>query len=157
MNVYERTTCACTDCVNCCKTQPGSLHPGDFERIADHLGETREQAKLHFWKSPGALVARLDPTGKPLERVRIGTITPRMVNGRCVFLDEQDRCRIHPVAPVGCAYFDTHMGAREGQTRAAAHIRAIAGSLSYQRLRDELSDATSYRPTPHGPYVTDRC
>src|SRR5258708_4879591 len=101
---FERTVCACRECVQCCKDQPGPLMPGDFERIAEFLGETPEQAQSHFWASPGAM-AKVKETG---EIIKIGTITPKREKGRCVFLDENDRCKIHPVAPFGCAYFDTH-------------------------------------------------
>jgi len=140
---FDRTVCACKTCTNCCRVQPGPLAHGDFERIADFLGEDREQAKRHFWASPGALV-RLGSG----ETVRVGTITPKRVKGRCVFLDENDRCKIHPVAPFGCAYFDTHM----------SHVTAMPRSLwmlktqvepEYQALRDQLPYATSYRPVAY--------
>jgi hypothetical protein len=32
-------------CVGCCKRQPASLHPADFERIAAYVGATLEAAK----------------------------------------------------------------------------------------------------------------
>lgn len=141
-DAFERTSCACRDCVACCETQPGSLAPGDFERIADFLGESREQAKIHFWASPGALVADTR-TGRTY---RIGTITPKRKGGRCVFLDIRNRCRIHPVAPYGCAYFDTHMSAAEGRRRSTPHLLAIARDAEYQALREELPAATSWKP-----------
>lgn len=141
---FERTTCACSDCVDCCKQQPASLHPGDFERIAAFLGETLEAAKRFFWASPGALVGKL--VNGQVHTFRIGTITPRLVDGRCVFLDAQDRCQIHTVAPFGCAYFDTHMGTEEGQRRGMWHLRAVATDDEYQRLRDSLPKATSHTP-----------
>lgn len=136
---FHRTTCACDGCKACCKRQAGPLATGDFERIAEHLGETHEQAKEHFWASPGALVKEDGGT------IRVGTITPRMRRGRCVFLDENDRCKIHAVAPFGCAHFDTHMSA------GIAHPRSVAlvidqMSPDYQKLRNELPYATHYKP-----------
>lgn len=140
--MFVRTTCACSECVACCKRQPGPLAPGEFERIAEFLGEDRETAKRHFCASPGALVMDTS-TGR---QFRIGTITPRMERKRCVFLDEQDRCRIHAVAPFGCAMFDTHMSAAEGRRR-GSWLAAEQQDDGYQALRRELPFATSYKPT----------
>jgi Fe-S-cluster containining protein len=139
---FDRTTCACKTCVQCCKDQPGPLMPGDFERIATFLQETPEQAREHFWASPGALVRNM-VTGV---MYRIGSITPRRVKGRCVFLDEQDRCRIHPVAPYGCAYFDTHMDMTEGYRRGTWLWELVKISDAYTALRSLLPFATSYKP-----------
>jgi Fe-S-cluster containining protein len=140
---FKRTTCACKQCVDCCKRQPGCLIEGDFERIADHLGETKEQAKEHFWASPGALVKT-----EGGQVVRVGTITPRYRKGRCVFLDENDRCKIHSVAPFGCAFLDTHMSREYAMPRSLAAVRSQC-SDQYQKLRDELPYATHYKPTKY--------
>lgn len=138
---FQRTTCACADCVQCCKDQPGCLIPGDLEKIAEHLGKTPEDAKAYFWASPGAVV--MDVVRG--EIFRVGAITPRRENGRCVFLDNNDYCKIHAVAPAGCAFFDTHMPVMEGQTRAHWMIREQLDP-EYQALRDTLPPATSYQP-----------
>jgi Fe-S-cluster containining protein len=138
---FTRTTCACATCVQCCKDQPGSLVPGDLERIAAHLGEPVDAARRHFVASPGALVGD-SQTGRVF---RIGTITPAYEHGRCVFLDEHDRCRVHAVAPAGCAYFDTHQSREEGQRRGAWLVRQQLDP-EYQRLRDSLPAAQHYKP-----------
>jgi Fe-S-cluster containining protein len=142
---FTRTKCACEGCIRCCKRQPGPLAPGDFERIAEHLGETREEAKQHFWASPGA-IARFTQGG---DAFRVGTITPRFRKGRCVFLDENDRCKIHPVAPFGCAYFDTHQGKATAVQRSIWLINAQANSKEYEQLRNELPYATHYKPSQY--------
>jgi len=136
-----RTSCACTACVACCHRQPGPLVPGDLEKIAAHLGEPVEVAKAHFWASGGALVQD-QRTGR---QFRIGSITPRLVRGRCVFLDDADRCRVHAVAPFGCAYFDTHMSAAEGQRR-GTWLALQQQDDDYQAVRRTLPFATSYKP-----------
>ena len=80
---FSRTHCACPECQACCRRQPGPLVPGDLERIAAHLQLPVRVAALKFWASPGGVVANR-ATG---EQVRVGTITPRMREGRCVFLE----------------------------------------------------------------------
>jgi Fe-S-cluster containining protein len=138
---FARTVCACAACTACCKSQPGSLARGDLERIAAHLGESPEAAEVHFCASPGAMVMNT-ATGRQFS---VGTITPRFVRGRCVFLDEQDRCRVHQVAPAGCAYFDTHQSTAEGDRR-SAWLVADQQHPDYQRLRERLPFATHYKP-----------
>ncbi len=127
---FKRTVCACSKCVACCKRQPGPLAPGDVERIEAFLGEPVEK---YLVASRGSLVKNL-LTG--IARW-VGTITPRFAKGRCVFLDVDDRCKIHPVAPFGCAYFDTHQGNSEGQRR-VWFIKRIQESAEYRALRAKL-------------------
>lgn len=139
---FPRTpSCACADCVACCHDQPGSLAPGDLERIAAHLGKPVAAILAKFWASPGALLAN-SRTG---ETLRVGTITPTLRHGRCVFLDAADRCTIHPVAPFGCTHFDTHMPAAEAQPRSRWLVLQQA-TAAYQSLRRTLAPATRYRP-----------
>lgn len=139
---FTRTTCACRECVACCERQPGPLAPGDLENICAALSMTLEEARDYFVASPGALVGN-SATG---ERFRIGTITPRRQKpgGPCVFLDEQQRCRIHAVAPFGCAYFDTHMNLKKANKRSVWLARATA-SAAYQYLR------SLFRPAEETP------
>jgi Fe-S-cluster containining protein len=140
-SLFERTTCACERCKACCKRQPGSLIPGDYERIKQHLGATEETMRTLFWASPGALAKTW--LGK---LIRIGTITPQYKKGRCVFLDENDRCRIHAVAPFGCSHFDTHMSWSEGQKRSMWMAEQQKDDKEYQALRDKLPYATHHKP-----------
>ena len=128
--------------MRCCHDQPGSLAAGDLERIAAHLGQPVRVAALKFWASPGALVMN-SRTG---ETFRIGTITPRLKHGRCVFLDpESNACTIHAVAPAGCALFDTHMSAEHAQPIGSWLARSQQDA-AYQSLRRTLPAATSYQP-----------
>jgi Fe-S-cluster containining protein len=152
---FDRTTCACESCTACCKRQPGPLAHGDFERIAAFLGETHEQAKEHFWASPGALVQVGNRAGTEHQTIRVGTITPRFRKGRCVFLDENDRCKIHPVSPFGCSHFDTHMSNERALPRSLWLVRSQTDP-EYQKLRDELPYATSYRPAPYQGFINPR-
>jgi Fe-S-cluster containining protein len=138
---FTRTVCGCAECQQCCRDQPGPLAPGDFERIAGYLGETPIEAQAHFWASPGAVLGT-----RSGQMLRVGTITPRRVNGRCTFLSDAGACTIHPVAPFGCAYFDPHQPVEEGQRRSVWLHLAIHRLPAYARLRARLMTATSWRP-----------
>ena len=113
----ERTKCACNTCVACCKAMPGCLIPGDLERIQAHVGRPDGEFVLeHFRASDGAKV--LKEVGGQLYQISVPTIVPaQKEDGSCVFLDENDHCSIHEVAPFGCAYHDTHMSAEEADPR----------------------------------------
>lgn len=137
---FKRTSCACAECVKCCKRQPGPLAGGDYERIQEHLGASDDEMKKLFCASPGALVLR----GGVVRRV--GTITPQRRKGKCVFLDDNDRCKIHAVAPFGCSHFDTHMGAAMAQERSQWLVRTQENP-AYQQLRKQLPYTGSYKPS----------
>lgn len=149
MGGFERTACACPECVACCTSQPGPLAPSDLVPIEkalglDGLGPAAKLLTLRrvLWASPGAVVQdRLTGAVRT-----IGTITPQLKDGRCVFLGPDDRCRIHAVAPAGCAYFDTHMPPEVYVPRSQALYVAIEADTEYQRLRAELPPAESWRP-----------
>jgi hypothetical protein len=113
-----------------------------MEAIARHLGASVEAVLPLFWASPGALV-RDTATGREF---MIPTITPRMRGGRCVFLDDTDRCTVHAAAPFGCAYADTHMPGHEWHRRAMWLYGRIRDSVQYAALRAILPKATSWRP-----------
>lgn len=110
-----------------------------MDRIAEFLKITGEEAKKFFVASPGAL---LNDNGVTR---RVGTITPKRVKSRCIFLDENDRCKIHPVAPTACAYFDTHMSRSMAMHRSVELVRRQE-SAGYQALRNQLPYSQHYKP-----------
>jgi hypothetical protein len=62
-------------------------------------------AEENLLASPGALVA------KDGEMFRIPTLVPTVqLNGACINLTEDNKCRIHDVAPFGCSFFDCGSG-----------------------------------------------
>jgi len=120
---YERTVCACVECVNNCRHIPGYLIPADVGRIARHLGFTNlvEFAFRYLLASPGATVMQAGHV------FQIPTLVPRRKqDGSCVFLDEQNRCRIHEVSPYGCAFFDVHQSHAEANRRSSRGLQDIA-------------------------------
>ena len=131
---FERTVCDCPDCSRHCTSCPGMLIPGDMERMAEHLGVYPHIYLANgLLASPGAVVVVQGSI------CRIPTIVPAMASygkagKRCVFLNTDDTCKVHPVAPYGCAYFDDHMSGAEGDQRSKAALLSILRSASYQRV-----------------------
>lgn len=96
---------------------PGCLVPGDLERIQEFVGDPRPEFVLeNFVASDGAKVAKQIKGTTYI--IAVPSIVPaQKADGRCVFLDDQDRCKIHPVSPFGCSRHDTHLSAAEGNRR----------------------------------------
>lgn len=138
---FNRTVCACDQCVKCCKQQPGYALPGEPERIAERVGKPVEEL---FWASPGATV--MDTRTKIVSQIR--TITPQFKDGRCVLLGPDDRCTVHDIAPFGCAYFDTHQGRTEGHNRSVHGLKILMNDPDYAKLRSRLPLATHHKPRP---------
>lgn len=139
---FERTVCACADDVFNCYLQPGYLGRGDAERIAGALGRTELDPDLF---RRGVAVLGNAATGRRLE---VATIVPAKRDGRCVFLDANDRCEIHAVAPFGCAYFDVHQTHAEADRRSLWMLQLIASDDDYRRVAISLA----WKETP-----TRRC
>lgn len=58
---------------------------------------------------------------------QIPTLVPRRKeNGSCVFLDENNLCKIHEISPFGCALFDSHQSVDEANMRSSRGLQEIA-------------------------------
>lgn len=105
-----------------CKFIPGYLIPADLERIAAHMGSPgiANWAKDHLLASKGAKIIRM---GKLL---RIPTLVParNLATGHCMHY-ENGQCKIHPVAPFGCAFFDATQSDAEAQRRSIQGLMAV--------------------------------
>lgn len=115
---------------------PGALALEDLEPIREELGAStlNDLATSSLLVSDGALVAL--PNGK---EIRLRTLVPAtQSDGSCQFL-QNDRCRIHRVAPFGCSHFDAHMSKEESDRRS----HALCVSLAEDAARGgEYSDLT---------------
>ncbi len=146
---FERTTCDCACCTVGCRTMPGSLIPGDVERIAAHAGHDDDVVWIldHFLASPGAKVARraadaevalgISLRGEHYSAAmvifRVPTIVPRQrPDGSCVFLDDAGHCTVHAVAPFGCAYHNTHLDEADAHKRSQY---AVQQQMAGQKTR----------------------
>lgn len=152
--MFERTACDCEQCVTCCVHIPGSLIPGDLERIAEHLGrEPDTRFKTEFFNaSDGAKIIVWDESGA--HPMQIPTIVPKLTKKGCIFLKDR-KCTIHEVAPFGCAYVDPHMSKEDGDLRCRAAVEAQAAdwvvSGPYSRMWS-LLDVNGHRAIP----ITER-
>jgi len=119
-DTFERTRCACQQCVTACRHMPGSLIPQDLERLPVLGDQSLEQwAEQYLRASDGAIVRRESGRAK-----RIPTLVPvSREDGSCVFL-ENDRCTVHERSPFGCSHHDTHMNERQGHQVSAAAVVA---------------------------------
>lgn len=134
---FDRTICACGECQAACDRHPGYMAPGDWERIAAHIGVDADRVAHLFERGDGVVVGDR-ATGKMW---RIPTIRPRFRDtGRCVFLDDQHRCTVHAVAPAGCAYHDMHLPAAEANRRSMWFLRRIQDDADYRARWRALPD-----------------
>lgn len=115
---YERTICACDECIKHCQFMPGFLIPADLTRMIPPDVVPTEWAEDCLLASPGALVLK---AGRVF---RIHTLVPAVkADGSCIHLNADKRCDIHAIAPFGCAFFDC--GPYEAQTE-RSHLGLIA-------------------------------
>ncbi|MBL8794108.1 MAG: hypothetical protein JNM56_09390 [Planctomycetia bacterium] len=145
-----RTVCDCTDCVLNCRFLPGYLVPADLSRIGEHLAPDEDLlawSREHLLASPGAQVMRDDRV------FRIRTLVPaRREDGACRFLTAADRCAIHPVAPFGCAFFDTHQTREDSDARSKLGLQAVLEAWqsgdTYAQVWAMLAEAGRVAPPP---------
>ncbi len=118
----EDMACSCEKCVECCTRTPGWFAPGEAEKAAKHMNLTMEafinkylvrdywcgdltdkdhgdegfSGDVYVW-APRKDGQKFYP-GDP----KTATWGSAFDHGRCVFLDENDRCKIHAVKPKEC-------------------------------------------------------
>lgn len=97
---FARTSCACDWCRSWCERMPGYLIPSDLERLIPAGADPYLWAADNLRASDGAIVS----IGH--QKVRVPSLTPADVDGRCVNLQDDGRCAVHDNAPFGCAFFD---------------------------------------------------
>jgi hypothetical protein len=124
---YARSVCDCVQCQTNCKFIPGFLIPADIKPISIYLGmSVLDMATKYLEPSPGALVAK----AKKPRPFRIPTIVPRLVEAGCIFFDDSScTCKIHEVAPFGCAFFDCRMSLDVSAKLSVAGLTLIAKAM----------------------------
>lgn len=119
--VFDRTECACEQCVACCKHMPGYLAFGDLGVLAMGLRVENLADLVPFLQASEGPIVMNQIAGLAY---RIPTIVPAMNDRGCVFLQD-DRCKVHAHAPFGCGWFDPHMTKDLGDVRSQYALKQI--------------------------------
>ena len=100
----KRNECQCDKCKTACRTTPGWFLPGEAEALADYMGMPLKQVFDEYlavnWFVGPPMVFALAPA---LVEYDAGEEYPADPRGTCVFLSDEDLCKIHPVKPHECA------------------------------------------------------
>ncbi|MDP3765102.1 MAG: YkgJ family cysteine cluster protein [Nanoarchaeota archaeon] len=85
--------CECSACANGCKYGSGFLADEDVSKIAKHLGINEEVLKKEFLEE--------------FEKFNTKKLRPKILRknkqyGKCIFFDEESRCKIHEAKPLEC-------------------------------------------------------
>ncbi len=106
-------SCTCAECVSCCTRTPGWFAPGEAEKAAALVGMPFDEFRsaflvLDYWEGgDDGRIFVLAPGKVEIEEKARGAQRPvtwgyAFRRGRCVFLSEDDRCRIHEAKPMEC-------------------------------------------------------
>ena len=95
---FPRKPCECSLCVGACR-DPGYLIPTDLERLGI---KTADDARGWIRASMNYAVAVTGGYG--LLRALVPTVNAE--TKVCRWMDKDNRCTVHDVAPFGCAYFN---------------------------------------------------
>jgi len=112
--------CICDECVSACRNDPGRLVPDDVSKLARRLGISERDLENDYLvrvpvASDGQTVHALAPAKRKGRRfvAEPGTDAPDYYaseQGRCIFLDDTDRCSVHEAKPFECG---AYMGCRD--------------------------------------------
>lgn len=88
LNKHTRLHFQCTACGKCCTGGDDhyiAMSPTEAEKIRTHLGVSRNWFQRRY-----------------VTHLTRDTLTARMLNGRCVFLDKKGQCKIYLLRPTQC-------------------------------------------------------
>jgi Fe-S-cluster containining protein len=111
--------CSCNECISACLNDPGRLVPDDMHRLSRFLKISECDLENDYLvkvpvTSNGHTANALAPAKKKGRRfiTAPGTIAPDYYaeeKGRCIFLNDKDRCLVHEAKPFECG---AYMGCR---------------------------------------------
>lgn len=129
---FKRTICSCNICRTNCKVIPGYLIYNDLINIYHFINPVvkfEQFIELYFLASDGAIVM------KNCNIFRIPTIVPKRNNqGYCIFLTNEEKCKIHSVAPFGCRYFDCKQTKEEADYISKYGLSSILENTVYKDI-----------------------
>lgn len=110
MTNTEDLSCQCTSCVSLCAYgTPGWFLPEQISDVAQHLGISVRELKQKFLIkdhcSPGFGDAPYVYTPRKIhepDRFVIKTADQQATKGKCIFLNDHNKCSIHEVKPYEC-------------------------------------------------------
>jgi Fe-S-cluster containining protein len=111
--------CSCSECISACLNDPGRLVPDDIPRLTQLLKISAHDLENDYLvrvlvTSNAHTVNALAPAKKKGRRFIAvpGTTAPDYYaeeKGRCIFLDDKDRCSVNDAKPFECG---AYMGCR---------------------------------------------
>ena len=130
-----RASCTCEKCVDCCKRTPGWFAPGEAERAAELLGLDFETFRERYLITDHQFTINEDievlaPSGEASR----ADFRSSYLHGRCVFLDEHDRCQIHEAKPFECR---ETMGCADVQVSRRPEIAELWKKARDRELKEE--------------------
>lgn len=135
--------CTCKVCVEACTFKPGYFAPGEAERAATLLGLTLQEFFDQYlgvdWYDKDETIFVLSPA---LAYMGGGGMFPPDPRGRCIFLDEHNRCKIHAAKPWECRRY--HHGL--SSEHVDAHHEAVASM--WKGHEQQLTDLLGRAPFP---------
>lgn len=102
----SRISCDCSVCKGACQSKPGWFKPGEAEKVAEYLGITMQDLfdnylAVDWYQNKEDETFVLSPA---TNNCQTGEMFPFNPKGRCIFF-ENDKCKIHPVAPFECKQY----------------------------------------------------
>lgn len=103
--------CTCEYCVGACHNVPGWFMPGQVEKLAKRaklslLDYFTKFLVLEYWVNGDSNIYVLTPSKSWQTPGTKAKWNSAYHPGKCIFLDDKDRCSIHKFKPFECAKLD---------------------------------------------------
>lgn len=109
MKLGTKESCECEACIDACTHKPGWFLPGEIEKVAEFLDLSLKELFDQYLGIDWYSAEKGDTHRKPLwviapaqNNMEPGGQYPVAPQGRCIFLTEDNKCRIHEVKPYQC-------------------------------------------------------
>ena len=142
----HRISCDCDICKNACSFKPGWFKFGEAEQVAKYLNITLEKLfndylSVDWYSEQGNDYYVLSPSVTKISPGGMFSYNPK---GECVFYQD-NKCKIHPVAPYECKAYYHENGFAETNKRHKEIAKEWRGKESYLEL---LLGCKPYTPEP---------
>lgn len=123
-NVQLEEIFQCTRCGYCCQGETTvSLDADDQERMIEELGLPREEVRKKYWRVTGRVVQM------------------QIVDGHCIFYNEDTGCTVHKGRPWRCGQWPLHPSMLDDENNyktISASCPGINKELSYEEFCRKL-------------------